>query len=102
MPVTIEEVRRIASLAGLRLFPEDERELVPQLAEIVRFAGRMVEAAPFPVSAQTSGEPSDAPGSREAPDEPAASLDRGLVLANAPDHGDAHVRLPPLHPSEGA
>jgi len=105
MPVTVDEVRRIASLAGLRLSPEQERELVPQLAEIVRFAGEMEEGAPLPASPAAMGEPPGAPGPPEAPDgpapdEPAASLDRRLVLANAPDHRDAHVRLPAVHPPE--
>lgn len=94
MSVTHDEVRRIASLAGLRVAPEEERELAREMTELVRFAGEM-EA----FEGETDGEaPEESPrgvrGVREATDEPGNCLPRESVLANAPDHHDAHVRLP--------
>lgn len=96
MPVTVDEVRKIASLAHLRLSPEAERELVPQMEAIVRFAGEME------LPGEDGAEPSaGASGSTEgASDAPAPSLDRALVLGNAPSHRDGHVLLPAIHTPE--
>lgn len=94
MSVTLDEVRRIASLAGLRVVPEEERELAAEMAELVRFAGEM-EAFEGGTDGEAPEEPApDADGVREAPDEPGECLPREAVLANAPEHHDGHVRLP--------
>jgi len=78
MALTIEEVRKIASLARLRFSPEEERVFTDQLGHIVDYIDQLQryetgagEAAPvLPV--------------REAEDRPHACLPRELFLANAP------------------
>ena len=100
MRVTVDEVRRITSLARLRLIPDRERELVPQMAEIVRFAGEMERVDPGGLPGDAGGGLPSGPTPREAADEPACPLDRERLLANAPDHRDGHVRLPPLRRAE--
>ena len=94
MSVTIDEVRKIASLAGLRVAPEEERELAEEMAELVRFAGEM-EAFEGETDGNAPEESAHGPdGVREAPDEPGECLPREAVLANTPDRHDGHVRLP--------
>lgn len=99
MSVTLDEVRRIASLSGLRVTPEEERELATEMAELVRFAGEMEafdpsESAGASPALEGAADEDAADGVREAADEPGECLPRQTVLANAPDHHDGHVRLP--------
>jgi len=78
MALTLDEVRKIASLARLRFSPEEERLFTGQLGRIVdyidqlqRFETGGAEAAPgLPV--------------REAADVVGECLPREVVLANAP------------------
>jgi aspartyl-tRNA(Asn)/glutamyl-tRNA(Gln) amidotransferase subunit C len=82
MALTPEEVRKIASLAGLRFTPEQESLFVHQLGRIVDYIdqlqsdrgegaeGSTAAIAPMPV--------------REAADVPRPCLPRELFLANAP------------------
>ena len=96
MPLTSDDVRRIASLAGLRLAPEEAGELVPQMAELVR----VVEEMAAPEGEGEAGVPLSGPV-REGEDVPRPGLDREVVLSNAPEHREGHVRLPPVRPSAG-
>jgi len=80
--------------------------MLARMAELVAFAGAMSP----PPGAEESG--SRDPGTvpvHEAPDEPRSGgpgsigLSRDRVLANAPDHRQGHLRLPPVgRPGDGA
>lgn len=77
MALTLEEVRKIASLARLRVSPEEERVFTDQLGHIVDYIDQLqryetgeVEAASAPV--------------REAEDRQQPCLPREVFLANAP------------------
>ncbi|RPJ85389.1 MAG: Asp-tRNA(Asn)/Glu-tRNA(Gln) amidotransferase subunit GatC [Acidobacteria bacterium] len=85
-PLSQEEVTRIAALARLELTPEETRQLAAELGQILAFAGQIASLDTSSVA------PSDnwitqAPVERA--DEPRASLDAGVALANAPEkaHG---------------
>lgn len=90
MVLTIEEVRRIASLARLRFSPEEERTLVGQLGRIVDYIDQlqgMETAEGGTAEVAESGTP-------EAEDRPRACLPRERFLANAPSSMDAFLLVP--------
>jgi aspartyl-tRNA(Asn)/glutamyl-tRNA(Gln) amidotransferase subunit C len=88
MALTIDEVRRIAALARLRLSPEQEATFTRQLGEIVDYVDQLRELP--------GGEPAaeGAPASREADDVAGDCLPRELVLANAPASADGFLLVP--------
>ena len=87
MSLSIDEVRRIALLARLRLSPEEERVFAPQLGEILDYVAQLERFAGAPAS------PEENPG-LEAGDEPAISMDRDALLANAPATLDVFLLVP--------
>ena len=88
MSLSIEEVRRIASLARLRLSPDQEDLFARQLGRIVEYIDQLrsfeTEAA---APAAVNGVP-------EAPDTIAPGLDRDVFLANAPQAVDGFLVVP--------
>ena len=95
MALTIEEVRRIASLARLRLSPEEEATFGGQLARIVDYIDQLARFAPAPVDLAAG------PG-READDRPQECLPRERFLANAPVALDGFLLVPEVKGSENA
>ena len=83
MQLSVEEVRKIARLARLRLSPEEEQTFVPQLRQIIDYFDQL--------SAVEVGAEDDTKATLtlEAEDVPVASLDRRTFLDNAPQ-----VRVP--------
>lgn len=81
MALTTEELRRIATLARLRLPPEQEAAFARQLGRIVDYIDQLQSFR---------AEEGDAPASQpvretpEAADRPLPCLPRELFLANAP------------------
>ena len=94
MHVTIDDLRKIASLACVRIDRRRERDHVAQMEEMIHFAGDLGGPA-------RAGRSPHAAPVREAPDEPRQGLSRDVVLANAPDHRRGHVRMPPLGSAPG-
>ena len=94
MALTLEDVRKIATLARLRFSPEEEAKLAGQLARIVGYIDQLqaYEGAPPEVSAH---------GVREMPDEPHECLPRGCFLANAPETMDAFLLVPEVKAGSG-
>ncbi|HVR29624.1 MAG TPA: Asp-tRNA(Asn)/Glu-tRNA(Gln) amidotransferase subunit GatC [Thermoanaerobaculia bacterium] len=87
MSLTIDEVRRIALLARLRLSPGEEALFAPQLGQILDFVAQLAaySTAP-PVSRETPA--------LEAADQPGWSMPRHELLANAPAKLDAFLLVP--------
>lgn len=87
MALTIEEVRKIAALARLRLTPEEEALYVGQLGRIVDYIDqlRRYETAEPEESAQAAP---------EAEDRAHECLPRELFLANAPASLDGFLPVP--------
>lgn len=77
MSLTIEEVRRIASLARLPLTAREEEMFGPQLAKIVAYIDQLGEFS--------TAEPEARGAAREADDVVAPSMPQELFLANAPE-----------------
>jgi aspartyl-tRNA(Asn)/glutamyl-tRNA(Gln) amidotransferase subunit C len=93
MPLTLEEVRKIASLARLSLSPEEEHLFADQLGAIVDYIDQL---ARYP-----SAEPAaTTPPAREAEDLPRPSLPREAFLANAPAALDGLLLVPGVKGSE--
>lgn len=87
MVLSVDEVRRIALLARLRLSTEEEEVFVPQLAQIIEYFDQLAEygsEAEFPEEA----------AALEAEDVPGESMDRGEFLSNAPEALDSFVLVP--------
>lgn len=107
MPLTTDEIDRIATLARLRLTSEERGALPGQLQEIVGFVDQLASYETDPEDetgadgvsdgssdGSTDGSPEIPPGGPGAEDSPAPCLDRRRVLANAPP-GDVGGEEPP-------
>lgn len=78
MALTIEDVRKIASLARLRFSPDEERVFADQLGHIVDYIDQLQQYETGEVDAAS------ALPVREAEDRPRPCLPREIFLANAP------------------
>jgi aspartyl-tRNA(Asn)/glutamyl-tRNA(Gln) amidotransferase subunit C len=87
MSLSVDEVRRIALLARLRLAPEEEALFAPQLGSILDYVAQL-EAYPTAAAAP------EATPALEASDLPGPSMSRVVLLANAPATLDAFVLVP--------
>ncbi len=87
MPLTTDEVRKIATLARLRFTPEQESVLTGQLSKIVDYIDQLqqIEAAPEAVAAGPS---------HEAEDHTVPCLARESFLENAPAAQDGFLLVP--------
>ena len=95
MKITLEEVRRVASLAHLELEEEDQERLRDDLEQILAYVEKLNEL-------DTSGVPpaigttSTGTGLRE--DRAGGSLPPDEALANAPESGKGHFKVPRVLP----
>ena len=87
MALSVDEVRRIAHLARLRLSAEEEEVFVPQLAQIIDYFDQLKEYG-------SEAEIAEEALCLEAEDSPGESMDRGAFLSNAPDAMDTFVLVP--------
>jgi aspartyl-tRNA(Asn)/glutamyl-tRNA(Gln) amidotransferase subunit C len=87
MSLSVDEVRRIALLARLRLSAEEEALFAPQLGEILDHVARLETYPTAPAV------PEEAPA-LEASDAPGSSMPREQLLGNAPATLDAFVLVP--------
>ena len=87
MSLSVDEVRRIALLARLRLSPEEEALFAPQLGQILDHVAQL--------SAFTTAPPaSEETPALEAADQPGWSMPRRELLANAPATLDTFLLVP--------
>lgn len=87
MSLTIDEVRRIALLARLRLSPEEEALFAPQLGQILDFVAQLAAYSTAPPMARETP-------ALEAADQPGWSMPRAELLANAPATLDTFLLVP--------
>src|SRR5678816_1330831 len=87
MSLSVDEVRRIALLARLRLSAEEERTFAPQLGQILDYVAQLDRYA------GSASAPEEAPG-LEAADLPAPSMRREALLGNAPAVLEAFILVP--------
>jgi aspartyl-tRNA(Asn)/glutamyl-tRNA(Gln) amidotransferase subunit C len=94
MPITKQDVEKIATLANLALNDAEKEIFTTQLSAIVSYVEKLNElntdAVP-PMSHSTlSGDTSYAMRN----DDPVPSLGQQAALANAPDPGEGHFKVP--------
>jgi aspartyl-tRNA(Asn)/glutamyl-tRNA(Gln) amidotransferase subunit C len=94
--LSIEEVRRIASLARLRLSPEQEGLFARQLGRIVDYIDQLRS-----FEAESTAPVVSAAGP-ERDDQVVPGLDRAAFLANAPETLDGFLVVPQVKGGEGA
>jgi aspartyl-tRNA(Asn)/glutamyl-tRNA(Gln) amidotransferase subunit C len=93
MALTIEEVRKIAALARLRLLPEEEGRFAAQLGQIVDYIDQLQAFA-------GSAEPERSAGLPEGADGIVPGLPREKFLANAPEERDGFLVVAEVKASE--
>jgi aspartyl-tRNA(Asn)/glutamyl-tRNA(Gln) amidotransferase subunit C len=95
MALTHEDVRKIATLARLRLTPREEERFAGQLSLVVNYIDQLQGfAAEMPEAVVE--------GVREMADEPWPCLPREAFLANAPASLDAFLLVPEVKGSGDA
>jgi aspartyl-tRNA(Asn)/glutamyl-tRNA(Gln) amidotransferase subunit C len=95
MPISKEEVTKIASLSNLALTPEETESFSVQLAGIVAYIDQLNELDTAHVKAwqhRSAGEAATSFAAREDRVEP--SLGTDTALANAPDPDVGHFTVP--------
>jgi aspartyl-tRNA(Asn)/glutamyl-tRNA(Gln) amidotransferase subunit C len=95
MALTHEDVRKIATLARIRLTPREEERFAGQLAQVVDYIDQLQGFA-----AETSDAAVE--GVRERADQPEPCLPREAFLANAPASLDAFLLVPEVKGSGDA
>ncbi len=95
MPISKEEVTKIASLSNLALTPEETESFSVQLAAIVEYIDQLSEvdiSNVQPWQHRSAGEAATSYAAREDRVEP--SLGTDVALANAPDPHAGHFAVP--------
>ncbi len=87
MALTLEDVRKIANLARLRLSPDDEQKFTGQLGRIVDYIDQLRDY-------ETEADAAPGLPAPEAPDRPHECLPHEVFLANAPAALDAFLLVP--------
>ena len=94
--VTVEEVERVAELAHLQLTPDESGRMLNDLNAILDYVAELNELDTKGIAplAQVS-ELGDAPSSSTTrADQLRSSLDRGVVLLQAPETDQAFFKVP--------
>jgi aspartyl-tRNA(Asn)/glutamyl-tRNA(Gln) amidotransferase subunit C len=95
MPITDDDIAKVAQLAHLELAPEELKVFGPQIVEIVNYVEQLNELDTANVEPAIGGltpEGARTDSSREDQLEP--SLGQKTALAEAPDPADGHFRVP--------
>jgi aspartyl-tRNA(Asn)/glutamyl-tRNA(Gln) amidotransferase subunit C len=93
MALTIEEVRKIATLARLRLTADEEKRYAGQLSAILEYAQRLQEVDTSHIPPTATVLPLKAP-LREDKSRP--STPRDHILSNAPATEEGMFKVPPV------
>ncbi len=103
MALTTDNVRKIATLARLRLSPEEETLFAGQLGAIVDYIDQLQQYAPgeetaahVPLGPAGEHEAQEAQEAQEAIDEIRPCLPREQFLANAPASLDGFLLVPEI------
>lgn len=95
MPISKEEVSKIAALSNLALTPEETESFSVQLAAIVEYIDQLSEVDITNVAPWQHRSAGEAPTSYAArEDRVVASLGTDIALANAPDPDAGHFAVP--------
>lgn len=94
MKISEKDVRYVADLANLELTPEEIARFMPQLDSILRYMEKLneLDTANVEPMAQVVFEQDETATLREDGDR--AGFAQEIALANAPDKGAGHFRVP--------
>jgi aspartyl-tRNA(Asn)/glutamyl-tRNA(Gln) amidotransferase subunit C len=95
MPITEDDVKKVAALAHLEITEDELHTLAPQLASVVRYVEQLNELDTSRVEPAIGGLTPE--GERTAAvreDEARPSLGPALALEQAPDPAHGHFRVP--------
>jgi aspartyl-tRNA(Asn)/glutamyl-tRNA(Gln) amidotransferase subunit C len=87
MSLSVDEVRRIALLARLRLSGEEERTFAPQLGQILDYVAQLEAYTTAPATSEETP-------ALEAADVDRPSMPRQALLDNAPSTLDVFLLVP--------
>jgi len=96
MKIALEEVQRIAHLAHLRLSGDEAEKLRGQLDQILGYIDKLDELSTEGVEPAAGGMIGPGPPMRE--DSVAGTLSTEDALANAPESGRGHFKVPKVIP----
>jgi len=95
MPITDDDIAKVAQLAHLELPPEELKVFGPQIAEIVNYVEQLNELDTANVEPAIGGfTPEGAKTDSSREDELIPSLGQKTALAEAPDPAEGHFRVP--------
>jgi len=95
MPITEDDIRKIAQLAHLELEDDELRRLAPQVASIVAYVEQLNELDTSDVEPALGGLTPEGERTAAARDDAARpSLGQEAALREAPDPSHGHFRVP--------
>ncbi|MEW6730540.1 MAG: Asp-tRNA(Asn)/Glu-tRNA(Gln) amidotransferase subunit GatC [Acidobacteriota bacterium] len=94
MPITKEDTEKIAALAQLALTEEEKETLTTQLSSIVSYIEKLNELDTKDVPPMSHSTLSGDISYTMRNDEEIPSIGQEAALANAPDSGDGHFKVP--------
>ena len=93
--VTVEEVARVAELAHLELTPDETGRMLHDLNAILDYVAELNELDTAGIAPLASAnELGDVPAAELRADQPAPSLDRAIVLSQAPESDGVFFEVP--------
>ena len=97
MPISDDDIAKVAQLAHLELPPEELKVFGPQIVEIVNYVEQLNELDTTNVEPAIGGfTPEGAMTDSSRDDELAPSLGQKTALAEAPDPAEGHFRVPKI------
>ena len=95
MPIKPEDIKKVADLAHLELPEEELKTLGPQITEIVNYVEQLNELDTKNVEPALGGlTPEGEQTVSSRADEVAGSVGQKTALAEAPEPGSGHLRVP--------
>ena len=95
MPITEDDIKKIAALAQLEITDEERRALTPQVASIVAYVEQLNELDTSEVEPAIGGLTAEGERTRaDREDAVMPSLGQRLALDQAPDPAAGHFRVP--------
>jgi aspartyl-tRNA(Asn)/glutamyl-tRNA(Gln) amidotransferase subunit C len=95
MPITEDDIRKIAHLAHLEITDEEVRAYTPQMAEIVTYVEQLSAVDTSSVAPATGGLTAEGEATESAREDVVRpSLGQATALDQAPDAASGHFRVP--------
>lgn len=94
MPITEQDVEKIAELAHLELTPEERKTFTAQLSSIVTYVEHLNQLDTSDVPQMMHAGAEEMAGGAMREDVPGRSLGQALAIQNAPETEQGHFRVP--------